>query len=217
MKKNDSVDISVIMATYKTPEEYLILAIDSILNQTFKNFELIIVCDGDSKEYEFLKNRYGDLLKVNILLNKKNSGLPFSLNRAIRISKGKYIARMDSDDIALKNRLKLQFNFMEKHPDYILTSTSVKLFGNVSKKYIYPFKDFSEVYTSLFYGNLIVHPSVMIRKNVLIKNNIFYDERFLCSQDYELWSRLKEFGKFHILNDVCLLYRIHDKQISSKK
>ena len=215
MKKN-SVPISVIMSTYKTERKYLTEAIDSILKQTYDNFELVLVCDGDIDEYNFIKNHY-KTHKIKLLINNKNMGLPYSLNRAIRESNGKYIARMDSDDIAHEKRLEKQVKYMETHNNIVLCATDAKTFGKYNKKLTSPYTKPNEIYTSLLYGNIIIHPTVMIRRDVLIDNKVYYNETFLRGQDYELWSRLKEYGDFSIIHKPYLRYRVHNKQSSIAK
>ena len=106
--------VSIIMSTYQTEETQLKQAIESILGQTYSNLELIIVCDGICKDIDIIK-QYKDN-RIHLIENEVNRGLPYSLNRAIEHSEGKYIARMDSDDISVKNRIAKQVEFMAKHP-----------------------------------------------------------------------------------------------------
>ena len=118
--------VSVIMSTYKTEESILNEAIDSILKQSYQNIELIIVCDGDKEEYNRIKEIKNP--KIKVLFNETNKGLPYSLHLAIKNSTGDYIARMDSDDIAIEDRIEKQFNFMEEHKEIGICGTNAILF-----------------------------------------------------------------------------------------
>ncbi len=208
------VHISIIMSTLNTPEEYLRNSIESILNQTLKEFEFIIVDDGSSgKDVEIIES-YKDS-RIHIIRNCENKGLPYSLNEAIKHSTGKYIARMDSDDIALPQRLEKQYQYMELHNDIQVLGSVARTFGKVKKTIISP--QYNDVNEQLFFRSSIVHPSVMMRREFLINNGILYNENFKCSQDFELWSRIVGKGKMSVLPEVLLMYRIHELQISSSK
>ena len=117
--KNNSL-VSVIMSTLNTKEEYLIPAIESILNQTYKNLELIIVIDGGNDDI-LIKKAFDDN-RIKFIKHDTPMGLPYSLNEAIDMCKGDYIARMDSDDISLKNRISEQVNYMNKHREIDICS-----------------------------------------------------------------------------------------------
>lgn len=207
--------VSVIMSTYNTKEEYLTKSIDSILNQTYKNFEFIIICDGSEKDLEIIK-KYDDN-RIKIIENKVNKGLPYSLNEALKIAEGKYIARMDSDDIALKDRLKEQVDFLETHNDIDICSMFCKKFGKDNGVDVLPYTKNNLLKIHLIFRNALVHPLIMMRREFIIINNLYYNEKVLCSQDFELWNRCKEIGKIQIIPKVGLLYRIHDNQISTEK
>lgn len=207
--------VSVIMSTYNTKEEYLTKSINSILEQTYKNFEFIIICDGSAKDLEVIK-KYNDK-RIKIIENKENKGLPYSLNEAIRIAEGKYIARMDSDDIALKNRLEKQVNFLEIHNDIDICSMFCKKFGKENGIDVLPYTKNDLLKIHLLFRNALVHPLIMMRRDFIRNNNLYYNEEVLCSQDFELWNRCKEIGKIQIIPKVGLLYRIHENQISTEK
>lgn len=179
--------ISVIMSVLNA-EKLLEHSIQNILLQTFKNFEFIIVNDGSTdkslnilREYEKRDNR------IRIFNNHKNIGLTKSLNRAISLSNGKYIARQDADDFSLRNRLEKQFNFLEKFPDYAFCGTNGS-FKGISHEFIH-FYSHSNILRNLIIDNCFSHSSIMIRKNIFDKYGK-YDQNFRYSQDYELWCRL---------------------------
>lgn len=209
-----NVKVSVIMSTSNTKQEFLKLAIESILNQSFEDFEFIIVNDGGNDKD--IINKYKDR-RIILIENKERMGLPYSLNEAIKISKGKYIARMDSDDIALKSRFKNQVKYMEKHPDVAMTAMFKKKIGNENEFIFDVWNNPKEVESQLFFSNVISHPSVMFRKSFLEENNLNYSVEYSYAQDFELWTRIIKFGKIKIIPKLGVYYRIHNSQVSSSK
>ena len=144
-------------------------------------------------------------------------GLAKSINDAINIADGKYIVRMDSDDISLKNRVKQQVRYMEKHKDIMISYMRAICFDKANGiKYTFNSKP-SEIDIQLLYMNCVVHPAVIIRKKYLDDNCIKYNENYMCSQDYELWSRIVNSSNISELKKVGLLYRVHNTQISNQK
>ena len=206
--------VSVVMSTLNTPIEYLNKAIYSILNQTYRNFEFIIVVDGGNDD-EFIKTLNDS--RIKIIKHENSIGLTKSLNEAIKISSGKYIARMDSDDIALEKRFEYQVEYMEKNSDVDITSMFYYEIGKSDKVTREVFNKPEEIKCKLFFTNLISHPCVMIRKDFLEKNNLLYNEEFVYSQDFEMWTRCANYGKIAIIPKFGLQYRIHNKQISTEK
>ncbi len=203
--------VSVIMATYNEPEKYLRESIESILNQTFKDFEFIIVLDNPNNEKaeKIIKDYQKKDKRIIFIKNKKNLGLAGSLNKCIEIAKGKYIARMDADDIAFKERIEKQFKYMENNKDVDLLFSWV-YFIDENGKIIKEFKPSKEKVKNLrkyfFKEHLLVHPTLMARCEVLRKNK--YDEN-QGSEDFELWMRLivKDY-KFDVIEEFLLKYRI---------
>lgn len=219
-----NIMVSVILPVYNTELNYLKPAIDSILNQTYRNFELIIIDDASNDETLNILNDYLDKDKrIKLIQNRTNQGITKNLNVGIKLSRGKYIARMDADDISEKNRLEKQVYYMETHPDVIVLGCCARLIGNVSE---YPnlygligtnFKEDWETrrIRLLFNNDGVLHPTAFLRKDVIYKYKLFYDEKILKAQDYELWSRCIEYGKIEILPEILLKYRIHKSQIST--
>lgn len=209
--------ISVIMATKDTDEKMLRESIESILKQSFEDFEFIIVCDGSVSNLKICKEYQAKDSRIKIIEHKDSKGLPVSLNEAINVAEGKYIARMDSDDISLKNRFSIQYKFLEKNNNINICSTFAKNFGDKNKYIVNAFNKPKDSKAHLLVYNCAVHPTVMIRRSFLIKNNIRYNPQFKYSQDYELWARCCMITDFYIIPKVCLLYRVHNKQISTAK
>lgn len=209
-------EISIVMATYNTSENFLRASIESILNQSFKDFEFIIIDDCSTGSDREIVLTYRDN-RIKLLSNSENKGLAASLNIGIKEASGKYIARMDADDISLPMRLKEQYNYLINHTEIDIISTYAKKMGEKNGYIISPTNSTESVDVHLFFGNVICHPTVMMKKEFLENNNLLYDERLKSGQDYELWSRSLMVGKINIIPKVLLYYRIHGKQISKTK
>ena len=209
-------DISVIMSVYNG-ETYLAEAIESVINQTYKNWELIIIndCSTDSTG-EILAGFSARDERIKVHTNEVNLKLPTSLNKAISLSEGKYIARMDADDICLPKRLEKQYKFMEENSDVALSScrfmtvkNGVYASGGAGGRC-----DSGALRAMLLVANPILHPGVFAKAEVMKKFN--YDTTLTCTEDLELWTRMAmENQKMQILPECLLIYRLHDKQITS--
>ena len=207
--------ISVIMPTYNTEVSFLQASVDSILSQTFRDFEFIIIDDCSTNEtQDYLKTLSDE--RVKIIRNIENFGVSKSLNIGLEIARGKYIARMDADDISLPSRLEKQFVYMENHPNVVLCGTGRRLFGARNEVKFTRIRDM-ETYRikSFFYYPGPQHPTWIIRSRTLFDNNILYDEDFAYAQDYNFLIRISKIGDIRSLNEVLLLYRIHNKQVTN--
>ncbi len=211
-----STKVSVIMSVYKEPLDWIHESIDSIRNQTFKNFELLIV--NDNPEDDKLKGAIDGLMdldkRIRVIHNKKNIGLTRSLNKALALANGEYIARMDADDISLPVRFEYQVAYMDQHPLCGVCGCNVNVFGSKQFTIKYP-NDPSDF--KLYFENPFAHPTVMIRKSVLDNNKICYNESLRFSQDYDLWVQLFSLTEFANLDKILLNYRISDQQITSTR
>ncbi|NBJ94043.1 glycosyltransferase [Parablautia muri] len=213
--------ISVLMCVYDTPVNYLQEAIDSILNQNFSEWEMIIVDDGSNQQtVEVLKKYAKKNNQIKIIRNKQNLGLTKSLNIGLKKCSGRYIARMDSDDISLVDRLNRQYKYMEEHQEVDVLGVNVENFGDKSiyqPKFRNYMNDTNVFRVKMLFNNVGPrHPSVMIRKSFLDENNILYQEKMVKAQDYALWVDCIEAGAiFACLNEKLLLYRIHKEQITT--
>ena len=203
------------MSVYNEPEEWLRESIDSILNQTFSDFEFIIINDNPERELncKVLNDYQKQDERIVVVENEYNIGLTKSLNKGLEIAKGKYIARMDADDISLPERLKKQVGFMESHAQIGVCGASILCFGRRNQKQFYPENDKD---CFIFQRSPFAHPTVMIRNCVLKSGNYFYNSEFRYAQDYELWSRLSKVTCFHNLPEILLKYRVTDAQLTSK-
>ena len=209
-------DISVIMSVYNG-ETYLEEAIESVTNQTFKNWELIVINDcSTDRTAEILSDFAARDERVKVHPNEVNLKLPTSLNKAISLCSGKYIARMDADDICLPDRFEKQFKFMEENPDVALSScrfltvkNGVYASGGAGGRC-----DSDALRAMLLVMNPILHPGVIAKAEVMRRFN--YDTTLTCTEDLELWTRMAmENQKMQILPECLLIYRLHDKQITS--
>ncbi len=211
-----SKKISVVMPVYNS-EKYLSEAIESILNQTFQNFEFIIVDDKSTdSSWQIIQEYAQKDQRIVPVKNTGKKGCYSARNFGLSLAKGKYYAVMDSDDISLLNRLEVQFEFMEQNQDVVVCGAWAESFGESSGLKKTPVLNESIV-ANLFFNSCIAHPTAFIRNDVLKSNNIYYKDSINVAQDYEFWNRLKKFGKLTNIPEVLLKYRIHDSQISSLK
>lgn len=204
------------MSIYNEPTEWISEAIDSILNQTFQDFEFIIVNDNpDRIENSLLLKKYSEQDdRIKIISNKINIGLTKSLNIAISYTQGDFIARMDADDISNKFRFEKQISFLVANPHIGVCGSFIKTFGDYDHLIKYPLIHDN---CFLFFESPFAHPAIMLRKSLLVQNNILYDERIRYSQDFDLWERLYSKTKFANLPEVLLNYRINSQQITKKR
>lgn len=206
--------ITVLMSVYNG-ERYLREAIDSILNQTFKYFEFLIINDGSTDSTAEILQSYSDS-RIKIINNERNIGLTKSLNMGLMMAKGEYIARMDADDISVKDRLKLQYDFLENNKDIGFVFSLADVIDVAGKRVGRFDKIFSpeEVYYILYFGNCIAHSTVFFSKDIVI-NSGGYDERMDKAQDYELWTRLSKITKLVQINKVLVSWRETKSNMSS--
>ena len=209
--------ISVIMSVYNG-EEHLQKAISAVLNQTFKDFEFLIIDDGSTDNSYKIMRKFADKDKrIRLIRNRKNIGLTKSLNNAIMQSNGEYIARQDVDDISMPNRFQIQLNFLENNSDYTLCGTDVIVKQDINKSV--GINEINDIRKNLIVSNYFVHSSVIMRKKILMKIG-FYDENWLYGQDYELWCRFiyKYKLKARILNEKLVIMdrpvkRLHQRDL----
>lgn len=199
--------ISVIMPVYNTDEEYLREAIESILNQSFYDFEFIIINDGSKNNAEEVILSYKDE-RIKYVINEQNLGLIKTLNKGLKLAQGEYIARMDADDISLPERLLKQADFLDKNPEVGVLGTWFECFPR--KRIMKSNIDNKEIVECLLaMHNDLGHPTVMI-KNSLVKNiDLQYDENAIYVEDYALWLSLINKTKFANIPEILLMYRIN--------
>lgn len=207
------MEISVVMPVYNC-NEYLEEAIDSVLAQTFTDFELIIVDDGSTDDTVERILRYTDS-RIRLLYNRHD--FIASLNLGLYEAKGKYIARMDSDDIMMPERLEMQYKAMEEHPDIVVCSSWMRVFGENEKELSSISGYIANPLVQMLTGNIVAHPTIMLRKKFLTHHHLQY-ENYPYAEDYKLWTRIAECGgRFWMVPAFLLHYRISENQVSKKK
>lgn len=207
--------VSVILPVYNC-ELYIKECVDSILQQTYQNFEVLIFNDGstDNSLDEILK--FNDS-RIKVFNSAINYGYVKHLNDGINLAKGDFIIRMDGDDICCKNRFSKLLEFMIKNPSIGVCGSYVKVFGD-SKEYIWKLPLQNNAIKALLPFRIpFVHPSVIIKKSILIANQINYQNDYLPAEDYEIWCKLSKVTNFANLPIALLKYRQHKSQISKEK
>lgn len=213
---NKLAPISVIMSVYNSAD-YLRESVESILNQTFTEFEFIIINDGSTdNSWEILAEYAERDQRVKLFKNEENIGLTKSLNKGIALAQGEYIARQDADDVSLSKRFEKQVALLDEYPEVVLVSCDLELINSegqhIGKKEMACDRDLVPWYL-IFYNRLAGHSQVIFRRDA-VKSLGGYSENRRYSQDYELWCRLAKVGKIAILPEILLQLRIHNKSIS---
>lgn len=208
--------ITVLLSVYNG-EKWLVQCIESVLEQTYSNFEFLIIDDGsEDKSLEIIKN-YSNLDKRIKFISQENIGLTKSLNKGINLAKGEWIARIDADDVALPERLELQINYANKNDLNLVgcQSNIIDSKGNIKYKIRIPI-DYKNLYINLKkQKSFFSHSSVLFKKNLVISLG-GYRETMKRSQDYDLWLRISEVSKIGALDYVGVLVREHDSRISNQ-
>ncbi len=202
--------VSVVMPVYNA-EKYLNDAIESILNQTFNNFEFLIIDDGSTDSSHSIIQSFLDK-RIRCIHHDFNKGLIFSLNEGMREASGEYIVRMDADDISFPTRIEKQINYFKMNPDvdvvgsYFIGLNSNKVFEMVLSH--------NEIRTQMLFNSTMAHPTIVLRRMKFINNNLFFSNEYKHAEDYELWVRAAQVIKFANIPEVLLRYRTHSGQIS---
>lgn len=212
--------VSVVMSVYNESKEELIESITSILNQTYKNLEFIIVIDNfnNLEAINIIEDFKKQDERVKILINNKNEGLAVSLNRGIKEAKGIYIARMDADDISFIDRLEKQINYLEKNKDIVLLGTGAEVIDEERNliRFICPETDFLKIKKKMKYMSCFIHPSVVFKKEIFEKLEGY--RKFPCAQDYDFFSRILDLGyKVENLPEKLIYYRVRRNNLTNKK
>ena len=215
MKESNEKMISVIIPIFKPNKIYLSETIKSIQEQSYDNYEVLLIVDGDAESTKEIVDGLSDD-RFKILINTEGKGLPYSLNRGFKDSKGEYIFRMDADDICLPERFAKQVKYLDDHPDIDMVGTFAETFGAVNMIYK-SYTDYKDINAELLFKNPIVHPSVAFRKSTVEKYNLQYSTGE--SEDYRIWIDMA-FGyhcKIEVIPEVLLRYRMHEGQATVVK
>lgn len=196
--------VSIVMPVYNAAH-FLAESISSILQQSFSDFELIIIDDGSSDESVRIIESFRDS-RIKFHQNNENRNLVYTLNKGLSLAQGKYILRMDADDIALAHRIQTQVDFMEANPQVGICGSWYEMFDGGSGIGKNPVEH-NEIKASLLFFNVIAHPTVIMRRELLDKYNLRY-EKYLA-EDFDLWQRASFCFELHNIPEVLLRYRIH--------
>ncbi len=204
--------VTVLMPVYNG-ERYLREAIGSILGQTFGDFELLIVNDGSTDASESIIRSHDDP-RIRLVTNEANLRLTATLNRGLALARGQYLARMDCDDISLPERLGKQVAFLDAHPEVAVVGTWYRTTGEGRERIVrYP-KKRGMLRSLLLFASPLAHPTVMLRRELFVRNGFLYDPDFPNVEDYELWSRISVSHDIAVMGEVLLRYRVHQGQVT---
>jgi glycosyltransferase involved in cell wall biosynthesis len=206
--------VSVLLAVYNTKSEYLHETINSVLNQTFTDFELVIVNDGSTEKHvdDIICSYQNQDKRIRYYVNDINVGISKTRNRLIDLSYGEYLAVHDHDDISLPDRLECQVAYLDSHPEVGVVGSHYKEYysGKIRKLSC----NDADIKVKLAYTCEVLHPSAVIRKSILEKHHIRYVEFFSPAEDYYLWCQLIPYTRFHNINKVLVSYRKHTTNTS---
>lgn len=205
--------ITVLMPVYNCAL-YINEAMDSILNQTFDDFEFLIIDDASTDDTVSIIKSYNDP-RIQLVEKPVNTGYTNSLNYGLSIANGKYIARMDGDDISLPERFQRQYDFMEANPDVVVCGVNFSIIG--TQEIVVLPQENETIKLQLLIGNCLAHPSVLMRKQGLEALSVAYNVAKEPAEDYDLWVRILGVGKLHNLQEILLKYRVHPTQVSQKR
>ena len=209
--------MSVLMAVFNG-EKYLSASVESILGQTFGDFEFLVLDDGSTDSTSVVLNRYAAQDRRLRVISRNNEGLIASLNELLGYAQGEFVARMDADDIALPERFSKQVRFLRDHQEVVCVGGGVEFIdekGRFIRTLHYPTHDEEIQQRNLSGDTAICHPAAMMRRDALIQAK-GYDHDFCLAEDLDLWLRLGEIGKVANLEEVVLRYRFHSGSVSEQ-
>ena len=207
--------ISCIISNYNTDPEMFRSALDSILNQTFRDFELILIDDKSTNQesrnvVEEYANKDDRIVPV---YNDENKGLAGSLNVGLKLARGEYIARFDTDDICVKERFQRQLEYMRKN-EVDICSTFAHLFGDYEGVVSSSFTSCEKVSAQLLFTCYIYHTPIMMKRSFLLSHDLTYDVQFDGAEDFDLFSRCREAGaRICIMPEIMFHYRLHSNSV----
>ncbi len=209
MDKNPLV--SVIIPTYNS-SRFIRKTIQSIIDQSYKNFELLILDDYSKDDTLDILKSFDDR-RLRIYENKMNKGYVYSLNKLIKIANGKYIARNDHDDISHEKRLEIQIREFTNNKNLSVCGGQIKVIGLIKKKISFP-TEYNDIISMAFFNNPLHHPSVMIKSEIINRNQPLYNEDFCPCEDYHLWASLLKENIIINSNKILVNYRSHENNYS---
>jgi glycosyltransferase involved in cell wall biosynthesis len=208
--------VTVLLPAYNA-SQYIAECIESLLSQTFTDFELLIINDGSTDDTVAICERYADP-RIRLVHNLGNRGVTYTLNRGVELAIAPLIARMDADDVAMKNRLEVQVRYLENHPEVAAVSSEmiqITQEGKVGRRVIPTPNDSDYICWALMFRNPIMHPTVMFRTSLIRAMNGYGTEETYV-EDYDLWSRLHRIYPIHVLPERLITYRIHEESVCNQ-
>lgn len=202
--------VSILLPVYNC-ESFVLDAVYSVIRQTYKNIELIIIDDGSTDDTAVKLSTIIDG-RMKYYRNNRNLGLSAALNRGVSLCNGEFIARLDADDICLPDRISLQVSFLANHPEYIMVGGSARCIdalGNDTGNHMHPKSENRLIKAALFFSCPMIHPTIMIRSSTLRLSGLNYRLDVRQAEDYVLYAELMKFGSFGNLKASLIKYRIH--------
>lgn len=207
--------ISAIMALYNTPYNYLKATVESILNQSFSDFELIVIDDASTEDYSGFFEQYNDS-RIKYIKLGNNAGPGHARNTGIKQADGEFVAIVDSDDVYMPNRFEVQLDFFNENQDISLISGGFKQSNNGRIPHIT--EDNEDIKIAMLFNSPLANPLIMFRKSFFIEHNLLYPENINFGEDYELWIDAMFAGaKIANLNEVLMIYTRRKGQLSKEK
>jgi len=211
--------VSVILPVYNC-EKYLDDCLASISGQDYPNIEVLVLVDGgDDNSQKIAVNYSGKVDGVKVLYHRENRGLVYTLNEGVSLAKGRYIARMDGDDVCRSDRISKQVEFLKKNHEIAMCGSAMRIIDEagkfVRKRSVY--KSHEAIKASLYFGNPVCHPTVMFDLKRIKRKELVYSGRYEHIEDFELWCRLMSLGyRFGNLEDSLVEYRLSTNGVSRK-
>jgi len=206
--------VTVLMPVYNG-ENFLREAVQSILGQTFTDFEILIINDGSSDRSAGIMESFDDP-RIRLVHNERNIGLIATLNKGFDLARGEFVARMDCDDISRPQRLGKQAAFLAAHPDIGVCGTWFRKFGAQGSKVVRWETEPDAVRAAMLFSCSLAHPTVMLRREAFVSRMLYYDAAYPHAEDYELWVRAMAFMDVANLPEVLLDYRVHPDQVTQR-
>jgi len=208
-----SVPITVLLPVFNAGC-HLEKTITSLLRQTFSSFDLLVINDGSTDDSGLIIRSIRDK-RIRLVENTKNLGVADTLNRGIELAEGRYIVRMDADDVCKPSRLEKQLNFMEAHPEVGVSGTWIRSFGDQLPIIERRPANSEAIKAYMLFDNPLFHPTVIMRKSFLDQYRLRYDATFNRTEDYDLWSRAVHFFPLGNISEPLLKFRCHGKSVTS--
>lgn len=204
--------ISVLLPAYNA-ERYLREAVESILAQTYTDFELLLLNDGSTDRTEQVALSLNDK-RIRYIANEQNLGLANTLNKGMAMAQGEFIARMDADDISLPTRFAVQVDYLDAHPEVMLCSCAIQQFGAADHLMVGR-SDFEQVKVDMLFSSAIGHASSMWRREAFSERGLQFEQAEFPAEDYGLWTRAVFEGTMVNIPDVLYRYRIYPEQVTA--